>query len=186
MYLLCSKIPFCSNRKRLLLLMVLWKSCPMLKYMSTLHECYWPSEIFISGLQIVECPILVPFFPCLPLLLLTLFSIPRPRVSLIEVEPISPYTVSTHSVLCCSLLCLSLFTGTFLAPTNICKHTHTLTHSHTHTHTNLAIPYHWRTLFHTGRQTTSHRGCAHLVLTSFLCDSWSLNGSECVHARNDN
>lgn len=37
------------------------------------------------------------FFSCLPLLLLTLFSIPRPQVSLIEMEPISPYTVFTHT-----------------------------------------------------------------------------------------
>lgn len=37
---------------------------------------------------------------CLPLLLLTAFSIPRPQESLIEVEPISSY-IYTKSVLCC-------------------------------------------------------------------------------------
>lgn len=56
-----SRGPFCSHRKPLKLLMFLWMSCPMLKRMSSLHDCYWPPAIFISSLQIVECPILVPF-----------------------------------------------------------------------------------------------------------------------------
>lgn len=90
--------PILQWQKPLEFLMVLWKSRPMLKYMSNLHDCYWPSEIFISSLQIVQRPILVPIFLfCLPLLLL------NPSASR-ELDwsgaNSTLYSIYTNSVLC--------------------------------------------------------------------------------------
>lgn len=156
--MLCGTNPFCSNKKPLELLMILWKSCSMLKCMSSLHDCYWPSEIFISGLQIVECPTLVPISSCLPLLLLTIFSIPRPQENLIEVEPISPYTVFTQTQSCAVLLSPS---PSWL---ELSKHSETSAHKHSHTYTNThtiaihtTVLIYGGSLFHTGGQITSHR-----------------------------
>lgn len=80
------------------------------------------------------------------------FSIPRPQASLIEVEPISPYTVfiQTQSP-------AVLFSPSPSLYLNFCS-----THKHLQTHTNFTIHtadmlIHRGTPFHAGRQTTSQR-----------------------------
>lgn len=129
--------------------MVLWKSCPVFKYMSNLHDCYWPFEIFISGLQIVECPILVPvfFFSCLPLLLL------NPTASR-ELDwsgaNFTLHSIYTNPVPGCS------FSPPLPLYLNFCR-----THKHLQTHwlynSHIRHVNSRGTPFHTGRQTTSQR-----------------------------
>lgn len=104
--------------------------------------------------KLLNVLISVPVLSCLPLLLLTLFSIPRPQVSLIEVEPISPYTVFTQTQSSAVLFSPPSPSSleTFLAPA------HLQTSAKTHTHArnpHIRLITHWR--FHGGRRTASHR-----------------------------
>ena len=107
--------------------MFLWMSCPMLKCMSNLHDCYWPSEIFISSLQIVECPILVPVSSlfaslCFCWLCPQSLGLERTWLKWSQSHPIQ-YLHKLSPLL--SPPPLSLFTWTFFSTLkNICKHTH--------------------------------------------------------------
>lgn len=113
--------------------MDLWKLCPMLKCMSNLHDCYWPCEIFISGLQIVECPILVPIFFLVCLCYCWHYSqslgLERAWLKRSQFHPIQ-YLHKLRPLLFLPNPPLPLpFTWTFFTARNISMHTHTHTHT---------------------------------------------------------
>lgn len=128
--------------------------------MSNLHDCCWPSEIFISVLQIVECPILVPVFSLFASVTADIILDPSASSELDwSGANFTLYSIYTHSVLCCSFfffLLFPLYLNFFLAHANICKDTHTNLAVHT-------LVIHWRALYQFRRQKRQHSCCVWCV-----------------------
>ena len=127
--------------------------------MSDLHDCCWPSEIFITVLQIVECPILVPVFSLFASVTADIILDPSASSELDwSGANFTLYSIYTHSVLCCSFFFspFSSLLELFLAHANICKDTHTNLAIHT-------LVIHWRQIYQSRRQKRQHSCCVCFV-----------------------